>query len=61
MVIRGSQRLRGTEVDSHQDHRLAMSLAVAALVAQDTTTISGAEAVDISYPGFWEELERLSE
>jgi 3-phosphoshikimate 1-carboxyvinyltransferase len=61
LVIRGTRRLHGAEVDSHQDHRLAMSLGVAALVAQGTTIISGAEAVDISYPGFWEDLERFSE
>ena len=59
MIIRGVQRLHGAEVDSHQDHRLAMSLGVAALAAQGITTISGAEAVDISYPGFWEELEKI--
>lgn len=59
MGITGGQRLRGTALESHGDHRLAMAWAIAALVASGETTISGAEAVDVSYPGFWETLERV--
>jgi 3-phosphoshikimate 1-carboxyvinyltransferase len=59
MIIKGVQRLHGAEVNSHEDHRLAMSLGIAALAAQGVTSISGAEAVDISYPGFWEELGKI--
>lgn len=54
--------LRGGTVDSHGDHRLAMSAAVAALASQPEsgpTTIRGASAVDISYPAFWRDLDRL--
>ena len=54
-------RLRGTQIDSCGDHRIAMAGAVAALAADagDSTTISGASAVDISYPDFWRDLEQL--
>ena len=61
MRIVGGQP-RGATVDSHGDHRLAMSAAVAALAADPEsgpTTIQRALAVDISYPGFWRDLDRL--
>lgn len=61
MVIHGEGRLRGAEVDSHHDHRLAMALAVAALVAEGETVVRNAEAVDMSYPAFWQELEKLGQ
>ena len=54
--------LRGGSVDSHGDHRLAMTAAIAALAAEQETgptLIQGASAVDISYPGFWRDLERV--
>ncbi|MXX49358.1 MAG: 3-phosphoshikimate 1-carboxyvinyltransferase [Chloroflexi bacterium] len=53
---------RGATVDSHGDHRLAMSAAVAALASDPEsgpTTIRGASAVEISYPSFWSDLDRL--
>ncbi|CAN5353980.1 3-phosphoshikimate 1-carboxyvinyltransferase [soil metagenome] len=52
--------LRGTEVESAGDHRLAMAFAIAATRATGTTRIRGASAVDVSYPGFFEELTRLT-
>lgn len=52
MEITGGTTLVGTDVDSHTDHRIAMSLAIAALVATGTTTIHRAEAAAISYPNF---------
>ncbi len=58
--IRGAGRLKGAAVESHGDHRIAMSMAVAALAAEGTTTIHGAAAVDISFPAFFETLRRLS-
>ena len=61
MRIVGGQ-LRGATVDSHGDHRLAMSAAVAALASEPEsgpTTIQRASAVDISYPTFWRDLDRL--
>lgn len=59
LEITGGTPLTGTDVDSHTDHRIAMSLAVAALNATDTTTIHGAEAAAISYPDFITTLQRL--
>lgn len=55
--ISGPTRLRGAVVDSHQDHRVAMALAVAAAAADSPTTIVGADAVAISYPEFWTTLD----
>jgi 3-phosphoshikimate 1-carboxyvinyltransferase len=52
MEITGGYPLRGAEVDSFTDHRIAMSLAIAALNAQGQTTINRAEAASISYPNF---------
>lgn len=57
--IDGPQQLSGATVCSHRDHRLAMSLAVAGLVAADQTTIEEAEELDESYPGFVETLQSL--
>jgi 3-phosphoshikimate 1-carboxyvinyltransferase len=55
-----SRPLQGAAVDAAGDHRLAMAFAVAASSAATPTTISGAGAVDVSYPGFFQELERLT-
>ena len=60
MVIHGTGRLSGAEVESHRDHRLAMSLAIAGLAASGDTTIHGAEDASVSYPNFWEHLESLT-
>jgi 3-phosphoshikimate 1-carboxyvinyltransferase len=60
MVIHGGRLLLGAEVRSHFDHRLAMSLAVAGLVAKGSTLIHNARVVEISYPDFWEEMENLA-
>jgi 3-phosphoshikimate 1-carboxyvinyltransferase len=60
MIIRGVKKLRGSVCDSHGDHRVAMMLGVAALVAEGETVIDNAEVVNISYPKFWQDLESLS-
>ncbi|MGB2852838.1 MAG: 3-phosphoshikimate 1-carboxyvinyltransferase [Dehalococcoidia bacterium] len=60
MVIHGGRELKGGECHSHHDHRLAMTLGIAGLVAQGETVVHGAEAVDASYPSFWQDLERLT-
>ena len=52
LEITGGATLTGTDLDSYTDHRIAMSLAIAALNAQETTTIHRAEAASISYPNF---------
>lgn len=57
MIIEGGSKLTGTEVKSHGDHRIAMSMAVAGLIADGATTIGESEAADVSYPTFWGELE----
>jgi len=59
MIIHGGKPLAGTAVHSHSDHRLAMSLAIAGLIAEGGMTIKHALAVDISYPGFWQDLQTL--
>jgi 3-phosphoshikimate 1-carboxyvinyltransferase len=61
MVIQGQERLDGALLDSEGDHRLAMAYAVAGLVAGGETVIEGAEAVSVSYPGFWQDLQGLSD
>jgi 3-phosphoshikimate 1-carboxyvinyltransferase len=59
MWIPGGQRLRGAELDSFGDHRIAMAFAVAALRAEGETTIRGADAAGVSYPSFFEELRSV--
>lgn len=59
--IEGPTPLSGTEVDSHGDHRLAMALAIAGLVAQGKTLILGAECMADSFPGFEGTLRQLAE
>ena len=55
LVVRGG-RLSGGDVQAHGDHRIAMAMAVAALVADAPVRIAGWEAVATSYPGFEEDL-----
>jgi len=52
--------LKGASVDAAGDHRLAMAFAIAATRASGATTIGGASSVDVSYPGFFDELARLT-
>ncbi|WP_416676621.1 3-phosphoshikimate 1-carboxyvinyltransferase [Egbenema bharatensis] len=59
LEITGGTPLTGTAVDSFTDHRIAMSLAIAALMAQGTTTIQRAEAAAISYPDFVGTLQEI--
>lgn len=58
MRIRGG-KIRATEVESHNDHRIAMALAVAALRSEGVMQIHGAECVAKSYPDFFEQLESI--
>ena len=53
MIIRGGAAVYGAEVDSHGDHRMAMSLSVFALAAQGDSIVHGVECADISFPGFY--------
>ncbi|MGH9155092.1 MAG: 3-phosphoshikimate 1-carboxyvinyltransferase [Acidimicrobiales bacterium] len=59
LVVAGGRGLRGAPVSSHGDHRMAMSLAVAALAGEGTADIDGWAAVATSYPDFVTDLERL--
>jgi 3-phosphoshikimate 1-carboxyvinyltransferase len=59
IVGMGAPRLKGAALASHHDHRLAMTWAVAALVATDSTQIADPECAAVSYPGFWETLQGM--
>jgi len=59
LEIRGVSKLIGGTVDSWGDHRIAMTAAIASIACQEPVTITGAQAVNKSYPQFWSELARL--
>ena len=56
----GDRRLTGGHPDAVGDHRLAMAFAIAGLSATGDTIVGGAEAVDVSYPGFFQTLATLT-
>jgi 3-phosphoshikimate 1-carboxyvinyltransferase len=58
--IRGRSQLKGARVASYGDHRVAMALAVAGLLAEGETEIEDADCVSVSYPEFWDHLELVS-
>jgi 3-phosphoshikimate 1-carboxyvinyltransferase len=58
---RKAGRLRGAEIDPHADHRIAMAFAVAALAAEGATTIRDADCAGVSYPNFYNDLDRVAE
>jgi 3-phosphoshikimate 1-carboxyvinyltransferase len=60
MAIDGGTGLEGAEIESFGDHRIAMSFAVAGLIANGPTVIKDAECVEISYPGFWDDFDRFA-
>ncbi len=59
LIINGVNRLHGAQVDSFNDHRIAMSVAVASALSNEEIILSGAEAVTKSYPRFWEDVRSL--
>jgi 3-phosphoshikimate 1-carboxyvinyltransferase len=59
MIIKNSPKLNGSEVNSHGDHRIAMMLGISGLLAEDQTTITNAEAANISYPDFWDQIDNF--
>lgn len=59
MIITGGKQLHGAVIDSKLDHRVAMSFAVAAMNAEGENEIEGSECVDISYPDFYADMERI--
>jgi 3-phosphoshikimate 1-carboxyvinyltransferase len=58
-IVKGPSTLQGATVRSYGDHRVAMALAIAGLLAEGVTEIEDAECVEISYPGFFDQLESL--
>ncbi len=60
LIVRGGHSLRGSLCLSYGDHRMAMATAVAGLVAEGETAIRDAEAAEVSYPSFWDDLDRVS-
>jgi 3-phosphoshikimate 1-carboxyvinyltransferase len=60
MKVHGSQNLKGAIVHSHHDHRIAMACAVAGLVANGETVIEEADAINKSYPDFYNDLIKLN-
>ena len=59
MIIQGTGSLQGADCQSYGDHRLAMALAVAGLLAKGETIVCGADAAAVSYPEFWQHLDQL--
>ncbi len=60
MAIDGTHKLEGAEIESFGDYRIAMAFAIAGLIADGPTVIKDAECVDAIYPGFWDEIDRIT-
>ncbi len=58
-IIKGKNRISGGVVSSHNDHRIAMSAAVASCICEDSVIVEGALAVEKSYPDFWQEFKTI--
>ena len=61
MIVRGGAKPHGASFETYKDHRIAMSLAVLGLAAEGTSRIDEPEVVAISYPDFFNPLERLGD
>lgn len=59
LVIRGTGTLSGGQVDSYNDHRIAMMAGIASILTTGVVSLKGADAVNKSYPGFWADLKAL--
>jgi len=59
LIIEGGKKIKGAHCLSHGDHRIAMSLAIAALVAEDEVTIEDTECIETSFPGFESILKQI--
>ena len=60
LIITGQSNFHSAEVDSETDHRVSMSLAIASLLAKGSSKIARADASKVSYPTFWDDLEKLT-
>jgi 3-phosphoshikimate 1-carboxyvinyltransferase len=61
MIIMGKSSLRGAICNSHGDHRIGMSIAIAGLIGEGETGIENAESINVSFPGFFSILQHISE
>ncbi|MFD2255667.1 3-phosphoshikimate 1-carboxyvinyltransferase [Luteolibacter algae] len=59
MIIHGGKRLKGANIESHGDHRIAMAFAIAGLFAKGETVINGTDCINTSYPGFAHHLDAI--
>lgn len=59
LVINGVERLKGGEVSSHDDHRIAMSMAIASTYCSEDVILTNPKCVSKSYPGFWDDFKKL--
>nr|WP_320026759.1 3-phosphoshikimate 1-carboxyvinyltransferase [uncultured Acetobacterium sp.] len=59
LVIHGIERFTGGHVQSHNDHRIAMAVAIASICADGKIVLDGAESVNKSYPHFWEDFKEM--
>lgn len=59
LIIEGKKELKGGKVDSWNDHRIAMALAVASIGCKEPIVINGSEVVNKSYPKFWDDFRKL--
>ncbi|NPA53178.1 MAG: 3-phosphoshikimate 1-carboxyvinyltransferase, partial [Aquificae bacterium] len=59
MIIKGKQKIKGGTVNSFHDHRIAMGFSILGLISEDGITIKDAECATISYPTFYEDLEKV--
>jgi 3-phosphoshikimate 1-carboxyvinyltransferase len=60
LIISGGQKLKGADIETHKDHRIAMAFAIAGLTAQGETRIQDAECANVSFPEFWSTLRDIS-
>jgi len=60
LSIKGNAKLKGAVIESYKDHRIAMAFSIASLIASGKTTITGTSAVNISFPGFFEILKKIT-
>lgn len=59
MKVSGTGSLMSNEIDSHNDHRIAMAASISAILTPDGVSINDAEAVNKSYPEFWDQFQNL--
>ncbi len=60
MIIKGKQNIKGGIIDSFKDHRIAMGFSILGLISEEGITIKDAECATISYPNFYDDLEKLA-